>query len=401
MTARIPPRSRTETRAAVLEAMLRNKSLFRQDIAVLSRLSEASVSRILAELRSAGIITENRISAPYAGGPTGIIALRKDVGILGVELSNDRLSLGFGDLAGGLDYVERLPVNPRMDQASFERLFSASLRELAIWADSRGRDVRQAAMSLPGLMPAPGARGGEVNAILPWDMRRLRAFMAEALGPVPLAMTNSVIAQAAYLRYRQAQSYPPVGDHLFVFVGNGVAGVVVNEGATVDTFQPFELGHMIIDRGGAPCRCGHRGCLEAYTSLRAVAELVGVPPDEIISRGDPFLATTPLDPDRRAALADRLRLLGVGIGNALNLAWLPSVVVCGWPALMPAEDRAAILDGVGESLLCGGGEDGLRIEFVAPTIGNDPRAALAFASHAFARSGGTQAPCALAVPALH
>lgn len=400
MSARIAQRSRTETRAAVLEAVLRYNAMFRQDIATESRLTEASVSRILTELRSAGITEEKRIPAPYAGGPTGMITLRKDVYVLGIELSNDRLSLGLGDLAGGLDYVERQPVGPRMDQDSFERLFTASLHDLAAWAASRGRAVRQAAMSLPGLMPGPAGQGGEMNAVLPWDMARLRAFMAAALGDVPLAMTNSVIAQAAYHRYRQAHSYPPVGDHLFVFVGNGVAGVVVNEGAPVDTFRPFELGHMIIERGGAACRCGHRGCLEAYTSLKAVAGVVGVPSDEILSRGDQFLDPARLGAEQRAALADRLRLLGVGIGNALNLAWLPSVVVCGWPSLMAPADRAAIAAGIGESLLGGAGPDRLRLEFVAPAIGNDPRAALAFAAHAFVRTGGMQEPVALAVPAL-
>lgn len=398
MSGRIAHRSRTETRAAVLEAILRYNALYRQDIATESHLTEASVSRILAELRSAGIIEEKRIPAPYAGGPTGMITLRKDMFVLGIELSNDRLSLGLGDLAGAADYIERQPVAPGMDQDSFERLFAASLAQLAAWAAERGRGIRQAAMSLPGLMPGRTVQEDETNAILPWDMARLRGFVAGALGDVPLAMTNSVIAQAAFHRYRQAHSAPPLGDHLFVFVGNGVAGVVVNEGAPVDTFRPFELGHMIVQRGGAPCRCGHRGCLEAYTSLKAVSGLVGVAPDEILNRGDRFLDPARVSPEQAAALADRLRLLGVGIGNALNLAWLPSVVVCGWPSLMAPAARAAIAEGIGESLL--GGAERLRLDFVAPAIGNDPRAALAFAAHAFVTGGGVQEPVALAAPVL-
>lgn len=398
MSVRIAPRSRTETRAAVLEAILRYNALYRQDIANESCLTEASVSRILAELRNAGIIEEKRIPAPYAGGPTGMITLRKDLYVLGIELSNDRLSLGLGDLAGAVDYIERQPVAPGMDQDSFERLFAASLAQMAAWAAERGRGIRQAAMSLPGLMP--GRTGGEeeTNAILPWNMARLRNFIAGALGDVPLALTNSVIAQAAFHRYRQAHSYPPLGDHLFVFVGNGVAGVVVNEGAPVDTFRPFELGHMVVTPGGAPCRCGHHGCLEAYTSLKAVAGLVGVPPDEILSRGDRFLDPARVSPAQAAALADRLRLLGLGIGNALNLAWLPAVVVCGWPSLLAPNDRAAIAEGLDAAHLGGAGR--LRLEFVAPAIGNDPRAALAFAAHAFVTAGGMQEPVALDVLVL-
>jgi len=396
MSVRTAPRSRLETRATVLEAVLRSKGLLRQEIAAEARLTEASVSRILAELRSEGVIEEKRIPAPYIGGPTGKITLSKDIHVLGIELANDRLSLGLGDLAGGADYIERQPVGPGMDQAAFERLFADALQEVVSWAAERGRTLRQAALSLPGLMPAPGGEGDETNVILPWDMVRLRGFVSRALGDVPLAMTNTVIAQAAFHRYRRGQSYPPVGDHLFVFVGNGLAGVMVNEGAPVDTFRPFELGHMIIERGGAVCRCGHRGCLEAYTSLKAVSALVGLPADEILRRGDGFLDPQAVGNAQRQVLRERLRLLGVGIGNALNLAWLPSVVLCGWPSLMAAEARAEIEAGIAESLLGGAGAWRPQLDFVAPSIGNDPRGALAFAAHAFVQGGGQQSSLAMA-----
>lgn len=398
MSERIAPRSRRETRAAVLEGLLRSNGLFRQEIAAESRLTEASVSRILADLRSAGIIAETKIPAPYVGGPTALVTLSKDIAVLGIELSNDRLSFGLGDLTGGLDYIERQPVTPGMGQDEFERLFTAALRDLAVWAAERGRRIRQAALSLPGLLPGLAA-GGAANAILPWDMARLRDFVVRALDEVPVALTNSVIAQAAFHRYRALDAYPALGDHLFVFVGHGVAGVVVNEGAPFDTFRPFELGHMVIERGGAPCRCGHRGCLEAYTSLKAVSGVVGVPEGEILRRGDPFLGQIAASPGQRAALRDRLRLLGVGLGNALNLAWLPAVVVCGWPSLMAPEDRDEILAGIGESLLGGAAPGRPRIEFLPPVIGNDPRAALAYAAHAFARAGGPEAGADLAAPA--
>lgn len=399
MSVRMAPRSRQETRATVLEALLRSNGLFRQEIAAEARLTEASVSRILTEMRSEGIIEETRKPAPYVGGPTGMITLSKSIHVLGIELANDRLSLGVGDLAGGADYIERQPVGPGMDQAAFERLFAEGLAAVLSWAAERGRTLHQAALSLPGLMPAPGGEGPETNVILPWDMGRLRSFVSRALGNVPLAMTNTVIAQAAFHRYRRGQSYPPVGDHLFVFVGNGLAGVVVNEGAPVDTFRPFELGHMIIERGGALCRCGHRGCLEAYTSLKAVSALVGLPADEILRRGDGFLEPQAVGETQRQALRERLRLLGIGIGNALNLAWLPSVVLCGWPSLMAAEARGEIEAGIAESLLGGAASWRPQLDFVAPSIGNDPRGALAFAAHAFAQGGGHQSPLALTAAA--
>jgi predicted NBD/HSP70 family sugar kinase len=397
MAERRQPRSRVATRAAILEGLLRGKRLLRHEIAAEAELTEASVSRIVSDLRSAGIVTEERLPTDHGGPRAASVALSKDVWVVGVELANDRLSVGLGDLEGRLDYVERQPVQRGLDQGGFERLCFAALADLARWAAERGRAVRQAAVALPGLTPVAG--GAEINPILPWDMGRLRGFLARSLGEVPLAMTNSVIARAAFHRYRAEADYPAVGDHLFLFVGHGVAGVIVREGAPLDTFLPFELGHMVMRPGGAPCRCGHRGCLEAYTSLGAVSAVVDVTADDILKRGDQFLDTAALGPAQRDELRARLRLLGLGLGNALTLARLPAVVICGWPSLMPPADRAEIAAGLAESLLGGAGPGAPALHLIPPAIGNDPRPALAYAAHAFVRAGGQEFDVALPLPA--
>ncbi|MDO9526529.1 MAG: ROK family protein [Gemmobacter sp.] len=385
MLDRPATRSRKETRAAVMEGLLRSKGAFRQAIAHDSRLTEASVSRILTELRSAGLIDESRIPAPYFGGPTALVSLRKDICVAGIELSNGRLSFGVGDLGCALDYVERMPVPARLAQADFERMARVSFAEMIAWADQRGRVIRQIALSLPGFSQS------DTNPIFPWDMTRLRDFLADLVKPYPLALTNSVIAQAAFHRYCASDVYPVSGDHLFLFVAHGVAGVVVHESAPIETFNPFELGHMVIERGGALCRCGHRGCLEAYTSLQAISPVIGLPAGDILRGGDQFVATAQQTPEQRATLRDRLFLLGMGIGNALNLQPLPAVVISGWPSLIPEADRCAILDGLNETLLGGYRADRLPLHFIAPSIGNDPRAAMAYAAYSFVSTGGQDA----------
>lgn len=379
---RFTPRSRRETRATVLESLLRSGGAFRPAIARETNLTEASVSRILSELRGENIIEEKRQSAPYAGGPTSLVTLSKDVAVAGIELSNSRLSFGIGDLAGTLSYVERLPASPHLDQSEFERLFSDSVRTMRGWRGVHGAPIRQVALSIPGYGRTAG------NPIYPWDMERLQGFLAETLDGIPVTLTNSVIAQAAFHRYSNTTRYPVSGDHLFLFVGHGVAGVVVDESAPVDAFSAFEIGHTVIERNGLPCRCGHKGCIEAYTSLRAIAKILGVADSAVLSRGDSFIETLVLDPGVHETLRERLFMLGMSLGNALNLHPLSSVVVSGWPSLMPPEDRKAITEGLNESLLGGFDEHRLSLSFIAPSIGNDPRAALYYSAYCFVRSGG-------------
>ncbi|HEV2505083.1 MAG TPA: ROK family protein [Mesorhizobium sp.] len=361
---------------------MRSKGAFRTGIARDSNLTEASVSRILNELRKENIVEEKRQQTSNAGAPTAFVTLSKDIAVLGIELSNSRLSFGVGDLKGTLDYVERMPASPQLSQQEFERLFAEGTANVREWISARGIALRQAAMSVPGF----GREGG--NPIYPWDMRRLALSLSEVLPGVPLTFTNSVIAQAAFHRYSHPAGYGISGDHLFLFAGHGVAGVIVNDTAPVDAFSAFEIGHMVIERDGLPCRCGHKGCLEAYTSLRAISPIIGLSDADILTKGDRFMEALGVDPAAREALRERQFLLGLALGNALNLHSVPKVVISGWPSLMPEVDRAAIADGLNQSLLGGYSPERLELSFIEPLIGNDPKAALHYAAYCFVRGGG-------------
>lgn len=360
---------------------MRSKGAFRTGIARDSNLTEASVSRILNELRKENIVEEKRQQTSNAGAPTGFVTLSKDIAILGIELSNSRLSFGVGDLKGTLDYVERMPASPQLSQQDFEHLFAEGTANIREWIGARGIALRQAAMSVPGY----GREGG--NPIYPWDIRRLALLLGEALPGVPLTFTNSVIAQAAFHRYSYPAGYDISGDHLFLFAGHGVAGVIVNDAAPVDAFSAFEIGHMVIERDGLPCRCGHKGCLEAYTSLRAISPIIGLSDADILTRGDHFMEALSVDPAAREALRERQYLLGLALGNALNLHSVPKVVISGWPSLMLEADRVAIADGLNQSLLGGYSPERLELAFIEPLIGNDPKAALHYAAYCFVRGG--------------
>ena len=107
----------------------------------------------------------------------------------------------------------------------------------------------------------------------------------------------------------------------------------------------------------------------------------------MLSQGDAWLEGADLTPRALAQLRDRLTLLGIGIGNALNLHGLRDVVVSGWPSLLGDYERGAVAHGIDESLL-GGLLDDVTLSFRKPGTGTDPGASVAFASWAFARRGG-------------
>ena len=185
----------------------------------------------------------------------------------------------------------------------------------------------------------------------------------------------------------RTEDYPITGAHLFVFVGQGVAGAWIDDPIEADGLQPVELGHMVFGKGGPRCRCGHQGCVEAYASLPALAELLGVgAPDLLQSEWVNAISSRV-----REELRSRLFRLGLAIGNTLNVKPCPGVAISGWPSLLTEDDRNAVVEGIDASLLGGPELAQVSLAFVPPSNGNDPKSALAFAAYCLACRGGMPA----------
>jgi predicted NBD/HSP70 family sugar kinase len=215
-------------------------------------------------------------------------------------------------------------------------------------------------------------------------------MLGEMFAGVPAEFTNSVVAHATFHRCR-TEDYPFTGAHLFVFVGQGVAGTWMDDPIEADALLPVELGHMVFGDGGPRCRCGHHGCVEAYTSLPALAELLGVPEPELLQLGTGWVNEIPISARVREELRRRLFRLGLAIGNTLNVKPCPAVAISGWPSLLAEDDRKALVDGIDACLLGGRKSAGVSLAFVPPSNGNDPNAALAFAAYCLACRGGMPA----------
>src|SRR4029077_1764627 len=117
------PRSRRQTRAAILGHLLQSGGVFRPALRKALGPAEASLSRILFDLKAEGLIEEVRRPAPYVGGPTGLVSLDSSVTLAAIELTSQRLSVGVGGLAGELHHAERLPLPKTPTVESVGRVF--------------------------------------------------------------------------------------------------------------------------------------------------------------------------------------------------------------------------------------------------------------------------------------
>lgn len=170
----------------------------------------------------------------------------------------------------------------------------------------------------------------------------LRGAIEKRLG-VPVFLDNDV-NMGTYGEYlagaARGQRYV-----LGVFCGTGIGGGIVMDGQVFRGANGTagEIGHLIVQRGGALCACGQRGCLEAYASRSAMARdlvmlaNVGQAPTVRAAAGTRLKAVKS-GVIARAAEAGELAVravveqaadyLGVAIANCVNLL-SPEVVVLG------------------------------------------------------------------------
>ncbi|MCC2033990.1 ROK family protein [Microbacterium allomyrinae] len=134
--------------------------------------------------------------------------------------------------------------------------------------------VRSVGIGIPGQIE-PGS-GRVVHAVnLGVDELDLAAAVSPAFG-VPVQVENDVKAAAlgAYAMHGADGGRPRPGSMAYLNVGTGIAAGIVSNGVLWRGARGTagEVGHISVDPGGPLCRCGQRGCIEAFAGGGAVAE---------------------------------------------------------------------------------------------------------------------------------
>ena len=216
-----------------------------------------------------------------------------------------------------------------------------------------GRPVAGIGVGCAGLVEARRGTLGASPNLPAWSGTPLRRIVQHTFG-VPVIVENDATCAA----FGESVARGRAGrDLVMITLGTGVGGGVVADGRVIHGVKGYagEIGHMVIDPNGPPCRCGGRGCLEAFVGgygiVRTARRL------RARGRGGPAArerwsdARAVVDAARRGDRVARetVRLtgerLGEAVGSLMNLL-NPSVVVIGggiaasYPLLEPHVRRA-------------------------------------------------------------
>ena len=313
---------REQLYAAVRAAGRISRAELARDLGV----SPGSITPVASDLIGAGLLREMEGLAPPAGRgrPPVTLGVAPEAGhVAGVKLADRDLSAVLVDLAGTPLAQATAPRDPAdTSPEGAVAAIAALLDGLRAGVGAGAGRLLGVGVGLPGLVDHH-ARRLRWSPILAGRDVDLGGALAARLG-VPAAIDNDAnCVTMAELWFGRGRALP---DFAVVTVEHGVGmGLVVGHAPYRGAHGlGMELGHTCVEIDGAPCRCGRRGCLEAYVSDYALVREAGAvlrdPPPEVDAALDAMHAAAVAgDAGARAAFDRAGRYLAQGLADVANL----------------------------------------------------------------------------------
>lgn len=339
---------RRDNRSVLLWSLFFGQPCSRQDLSWATGLSTASVSNVVRELISEGIVTEAGQVDSDGGRPRALLRMDPAYGrVIGVDVGETRVRVEMFDMTMTMRATADYSLDPNDHGVDVvvDRV-SAGLARVLADGECDPSAVLGAGVGVPGVVEHDGPQTLVYAQTYGWDAvplgRLLRNF------DFPLYIDNGARTMGqAELWFGAGRGARQV---VVCLMGSGLGASIVTGGSPVQggTSSALEWGHTTVEVGGRLCRCGSRGCLEAYVGAEAILERYGRPlrgDDSGESLGDDeesalaALAVLADAGDERAAavLEETALYLGAGIANLVNLFGPDRIVLGGWAGLLLGE----------------------------------------------------------------
>jgi len=339
-------------------------------------LSAASVSSVIAELIDAGVVVETGAVESEGGRPRILLEVAASrFQVIGVDVGETRVRVERLDLALNELARAEIPMTPgHYEPRDVIAGIAAGLGTVGVPDSGSGAELLGVGIGVPGIVVGPPESVVHCQTI-GWDAVPLEALLREVTD-LPLFIDNGANTLG------QAEMWFGAGrgarDTLFLLIGSGIGASVMVDGVAYrgSSTSAGEWGHVTTAIGGRQCRCGARGCLEAYIGAESVIARYGEVAGDASDLADAadeesallrILAAAGQHPSSPRAIAARAVLdetalhLGVSIGNLINLFNPERIIIGGWAGLLMSHELLPRVHEVAR-------EHALRYPFMKATI---------------------------------
>jgi predicted NBD/HSP70 family sugar kinase len=305
-------------RQIVLNHIREASPISRAEIARLTALQRSTVSLIVEELLTGGLIEE--VYGESSGGrPPQLLSLRAAHAVaLGIDIGKKRTIVASSDLAGRVHEQEEFSTDRDLGK-TMDRIIDCARRFIR----KSGGSIEGVGLSVPGLVEP--LKGSVLHIPhLDWHRPDITERLSTLTG-LPVRGENDANAAALAELWFGRPEISEVRDFITVLIDNGIGTGIVFDGQIYRGKDGVagEFGHMTIG-SGAPISCsgGRFDCWEAFASERAAlarfSSLSGKRNGKTITF--PQLIDLALDDNEEAlmALKETARYIGIGVSSLIQ-----------------------------------------------------------------------------------
>lgn len=307
----------------VFRTITQQEPLSRADIAQDSGLNKATVSSLVNELLEKQLVYESGPGESSGGRRPVLLHYNQSAGYsIGIDIGVNYILGVVTDLKGNIINEQKLS----MKDSAFEDV----LNRVKKMVYKLMEPLPQSPYGVVGIgIGIPGIVDKQGNILLApnlgWKNCEIKQQIEEEFN-IPVIVENE--ANAGAYGEKQFGVGKSFNDIIYVSVGIGIGvGLILNNQLYqgVNGFSG-ELGHMVIQMDGAPCRCGSKGCWEVYASEHALI-------DNAKDLDEPTLESiidlAKNNDEKAIGLFEEIgKYLGFGINNIIN-TFNPEQIIIG------------------------------------------------------------------------
>jgi len=344
---------REVNRSIILDLVRRSGHISRSELARRSKLTKPTVSTIIDEFITTGVVREVGLGESLSGGGRPARLLEFDdssAAYLGIHFGVRATLVALADARGNIRLVRNRPSLRGSPERAAKTVRSLVTEVLQAAKIPRAR-VTAAGATVPGLVDHDS--GTCVLAPnLGWKDFPLRETLQDELH-MPVIVNN--ITQASAFAEGRIGAAKGKHSYVWVYVGSGVGSGIVIDGQIFHGQRGFsgEIGHCPVADEGPLCACGRRGCLETVASTMALVKaaeaaiarkestILAKANGEHGERGEIDMAAIAAAAKKNDGVAMRIldqasEHIGRGLSYLLNIL-NPEMIVLGGPVIQAGE----------------------------------------------------------------
>ncbi|MDR1294336.1 MAG: ROK family protein, partial [Bifidobacteriaceae bacterium] len=271
------------SRALVVDIIRSSGPVSRVELVEATGLTQPTISNIVRGLIADGVVCETGATVATGGKPRTMLAINSRVAYgVGVHLGMDAVTCVVTNTRGGMvgRQLIGLDLDARHDLPII-RLTDLCRNTIEMLGLPPG-SVAGMTVAGRGLVDAKRGLLPSLQDAVSWNGLHLRSGLASTLDFPVLVASNAAAATVGEFWVRQISRERTFG---CLYMGTSISSGVVLDGALHRgaSSNAGQIGHVAVERHGAPCECGNRGCLNLYAAPPAMAEVARSTPD-LVSR---------------------------------------------------------------------------------------------------------------------